>query len=144
MPRELWNGVENRKQINNYIVNKKKKSQSTFTTITTRTHACDLECSLQAEVSQIPTSKAHNFITNAYHDAMRNSNPRPSSRPRNNLRAVTPSEDEAQCAGAEGQESEDRRTRWHCFGKSQSLNNLLDKSKQIPELMVMVEIEDGV
>lgn len=84
------------------------------------------------------------FITNAYHDAMRNSNPRPSSRPRNNLRAVTPSEDEAQCAGAEGQESEDRRTRWHCFGKSQSLNNLLDKSKQIPELMVMVEIEDRV
>lgn len=122
----------------------KKKSQSTFTTITTRTHACDLECCLKAEVSQIPTSKAHNFITNAYHDAMRNSNPRPSSRPRNNLRAVTPSEDEAQCAGAEGQESEDRRTRWHCFGKSQSLNNLLDKSKQIPELMVMVEIEDRV
>lgn len=93
-------------------------------------------------MSQIPTSEAHNFITNAYRDAMRNSNPRPSSRPRNNLRAVTPSEDEAQCAGAEGQESDDRRTRWHCFGKSQSLNNLLDKSKQIPELMVIVEIED--
>lgn len=88
--------------------------------------------------------KGPQFITNAYRDATRNSDPRPSSRPHKNLRAVAPSVDEARCAGAEGQESDDPRKLGHCFGKGQRLNNLLDKSKQILKLIETAQIDDRV